>query len=601
MLNFKDWKLASADGNTATLRHAKGHEMTIAVKSLPKIQREQILRLAKVQQFKDGSTDETGSPDTVQTDNSGGDAGTTQPPPAAGGTHITINAAPAQQPAPAVQPAQNPAASYGAEPVNVVAPTVPGAGKNLNPNTGTMNPAAVAGNAQEAVRGQQAIDTAKTTAAVPVEKGYLEGVQKNQENAQAIYNQMQQHVEDFGQFVKNNPVNPNAYLENMGAGKKVLSGLGLILGGVGAGQLGSTDNPALRFLNNQIDRDIAGQQARVNNQRTVLGAYRDLYGDGVAANNLTKASLLDIYAHKAQLIADKLGTPQARVTAQALGAATAIEKSKLLQDAAVDLANLPGTSPTSVDVGANASKAPPPEPGGMTTQELQAMHDQQGNAPVQAGLPSSGSEGPQKPNPLDTAGDNNQVLHPDAEHRLNALRYGAPRDRQDFETARAQYDQAFNADQQLKQVNGLYKRLYGETNGLWGRMHRGINPHAIAAGAGALGTAGGMIAGGPAGAVAGGTALGALGEGVGHGLQAVTNTGANQEYDRDLEALKGIISSSLKNRGDMTVEEAVQKFAPTDRDTPEQAMKKREAFKEFITSHIDKGIITLHGIAHRSR
>jgi hypothetical protein len=621
MLNFKDWKIAGHDGQKATLKHANGHEMTIALKALPKIQKEQILRLAKASEYKDGGSVQKfdDDPNLVSADNSDDDAKPSQSTQAAGGTHITINAAPATAaPAPVVAPAANPAAAYAAKPVNVTAPEVSNAVPNLNAN-GTMNPSAVAQNAQEAVKGQQAIDVAKTGAAVPIEQGYIGGVGDTQKNAQALYNQMSGHVEDFNKYIQANPINPNAYVENMGDAKKTLTGLGLILGGVGAGQLGSTDNPALRFLNSQIDRDIEGQKSRINNQRTVLGAYNDLYGEGVTANNLTRASLLDVYGHKAQLLADQLGTPQAKVNAQQLGANIALEKSKLLQDSAVDLANLPGSHPTSSDVGAAnvphgtnpatgasvGSQMAQAQAGHVATEPYQAVH---GNGEAQtAGIPSPGKE-PTKLNPLDTVGDNNNILHPDAEHRLNNLRYGAPKDRQDFEMARSQFDQAFNADQQLKQVNGLYKRLYGETNGLSGRLHRGVNPHAIAAGAGGVGTGIGALAGtmaGGAGAIPGGIAgasIGtALGEAAGHGLQAMTNSGKNQEYDRDLEALKGIISASLKNRGDMTVEEAVQKFAPTDRDTAEQAMKKREEFKKFISSHIDKGIISLHGIAERQK
>jgi hypothetical protein len=217
------------------------------------------------------------------------------------------------------------------------------------------------------------------------------------------------------------------------------------------------------------------------------------------------------------------------------------------------------------------------------------------NSPVQAGVaPTAATE--KRVSPLDTAGDNNQMLHPDAAHKLNDLRYGADQETKDFEPARTQYDQAFNADQQLKQVNGLYKRLYEETNGFSGRLHRAVNPHAIATATGAAGTGIGAFFGGIPGAIELGSVGTAVGEGLGHGIKEMTNTGKNQEYDADLESLKGIISASLKNRGDMTVEEAVQKYAPTERDTEEQAMKKREGFKKFIVDHVDKGILSLHGM-----
>lgn len=565
MLNFKDWKLSSQDGTKATLRHAKGHEMTIAMKALPKIQREQIIRLAQVQKFDEGS------PDTVQANDSDSGAKPDSAAPA-GGTHITINAA--APPAPTVAPAQNAAAHYAAEPVNVVAPQVPSAVKNLGAN-GTMNPAAVAQNTQEAVKGQQAIDTAKTAAAVPVEQGYLSGVAENQKVAQDLFNQMSSHVNDFNQYIQTNPINPNAYVENMGAGKKVLSGLGLILGGLGAGQLGSTDNSALRFLNSQIDRDIAGQQARTNNQRTVLGAYQDLYGAGVAANNLTKASLLDLYTHKAQLIADKLGTPQSRVAAQQLGANAALEKSKLLQEAAVNLSSLPGTKGTSSEESAmHTPRAGAPgtgkgggDNGGLTTQELEAMHRQQVGAQLAGVSRKSPAEESITSVPIEP------ILHKGAESLYRGLQY-TPKARDQMGEITRQFTQAQQADKQLAQVNNIFGSLMkgAQKGGAFGRLYR-TGGHAL----GALGS----IIGGERGAA------------VGEGSIAAMGTETNRLYESNKTSLFGAISSALKgtNVGDGSIHDVVNKNAPEYGDGPESLQKKHDNIVDFIRSHVDTSLL----------
>ncbi len=630
MLNFKDWKLASSDGNTATLKHANGHQMTIAMKALPKIQREQIARLTKVQQYAEGS------PDTVQGDE-------TQTPPApdrapdsapATPTHqpinLTINnsapapqAPPAQQPPVAVAqptPPQNAAAQYAAKPVDVTVPSVPSGVRNLGPN-GTMNPSAVAQNAQEAVRSQGAIDAAKTAAAVPIEQGYLAGQAETQKVQQDLYNQMTGHVDAFNKYIQDHPINPSAYTDNMNGGKKTMAGLGLILGGMGAGKLGSTDNPALRFLNQQIDRDIEGQKARINNQKTVLGAYEHLYGEGVASNNLTKASLLDIYSHKAQLLADKLGTPQAKVNAQQLAANVALEKSKSLQEAAVSLPTLPGTRPTSSDEGAMNTPHPSngapsdfgqqgPKTAGMTTEDLNKLHDEQSKSPVQAGIPHSGSSlDEDRAKPLGGTSRNNSQLKSGSGSSLKSLQKfdifaKDPSRAHDLQT---QHDQQIKVDEQLQQVDELYDKLFSETNGLSGRMHRGINPHAIAATTGAIGTGlgalGGAAASGPLagigavpGGIAGGTIGTAAGEGLGHSLQTLTNTAANQRFDADMESLRGIISASLPGRTTDFVNNAAERFAPTSQDSPKDVIKKREAFKQFIVDHASNGILKQYGL-----
>lgn len=614
MLNFKDWKLASSDGKKATLKHANGHEMTIAMGALPKIQREQIKRLAKVQNFDDGGDVSTAQPAPDSTDS----ASTSSPDHS---TTININAAPTPtapivQPPSVTPPAQNPAAVYGNQQVAPNVPDIPNGLKNLNP-TGTMNPEAVAKNTQEAVQGQQAIDASKAQASVPNEQGYIRGIGDTQQNAQALYNQMQGHVNDFNSYVQQHPINPNAYLENQSAGKRVLSGLGLILGGIGAGKLGSTDNPALRALNAQIDRDIAAQQGRVNNQRTVLGAYQDLYGQGVAANNLTKASLLDIYNHKAQLLADQLGTPQAKVAAQQLGANLAIEKSKLLQDSAVNLSVLPGSHPTSSDMGAANIPHTQQGPGSSGNQGPTSAQAAPGSnsgqlvdangkpvdmkAAALAGIPVAGSDQDLEAKGIYRAGNTpsdqrkavtatpiSPILHQGAEDLYKGLQY-TPKARDQFGEITKQYTAAQQADKQLGQINQVYGNLIqgSQEGGVFGRAHR-LGAHAL----GGLGT----VAGGILGSVVPGlgTAAGATGgAALGEGLGAATNTDVNRLYDSNKTALLGAISSALKgtNVGDSSIHEVVEKNAPEYGDSSKTLKQKHDNIEHFIKSHVETSLL----------
>jgi hypothetical protein len=332
LLDLSKFSKTAQDKHTATLKHSDGHTMTILLKALPPIQREQLGRL----KMADGGD--------VQSDDSG-DA--KSPAPA----NITINAgsaAPAQAPvSAAAQPmagttpvTYNPAVQMGQADTgtNVPAPVQPES--NLNPN-GTMNPGAVARNTQLANQGQQQVDTAHAEGMTGNEQNYIDQATAAAGQRQRYLNDITGHVNALNQYAQDNPINPNHYAENLSAPAKVTTALSLLLGGFGQGMTGGS-NPGMDFLNKQMDRDIQGQRDRMDQQKTIYGAYHQLYGDSVATNAATKASMIDIYQHRANQIAAQLGTPQAAAKAAALGAQGAAEKSKLLQESVYNLQNAPG-------------------------------------------------------------------------------------------------------------------------------------------------------------------------------------------------------------------------------------------------------------------
>jgi hypothetical protein len=352
MLELSKFQKIKEDKNKTMLQHKDGHTMTILHTALPKIQREQLKRLkmadgGQVKNFDDGgdtSSDQT--PDSSQN--------ATPTSPAAPATTININAAPAPAapvaaPAPVAGqppgPPQNPAAQLAQIPNNINIPTVPPPASNIGSN-GTMNPAGVAKNTQTAAVAQGNLNSAQNQGVANLEQNYINQRGQTAQIDQQNLNNIAGHVDDFNRYIQSNQVNPNAYVENMDAGKKVSTAIGLILGGLGGK---GVNNPAMDFLNKQIDRDIQAQKDRMGQQKTIYDAYSKLYGDSVAANNATKASMLDIYTHQANQLAARIGTQSSQQAAMAFGANAAIEKSKLLQDAAVNLRNLPGYSATNTN------------------------------------------------------------------------------------------------------------------------------------------------------------------------------------------------------------------------------------------------------------
>lgn len=335
MLDLSKFEKISEDKNTTTMKHKDGHEMTIMMAALPKIHREQLKRL-KMAAGGVAHYDK-GSPDSVSSD----DAGDDQKDTADHGTTINIGTPGVNQPMAAQASAPLTPAARLAKPEAVENPQIPAVVNNLD-KTGTMNPAAVAQNTQAANQGQANINIAKSKALTGLEGQYNAAAAQTAQTDQNNLNDVKGHVDALNQYIQENPIDPNHYAENMGTAKKVSTALGLLIGGFGGGFSGTGNNPAMNYLNAQIGRDIEAQKSRMDQQKTIYGAYHQLYGDSAAANAATKASMLDIYSHKANQIADQLGTPQAKVNAAALGANAALEKSKAFQDAVVDLRNLPG-------------------------------------------------------------------------------------------------------------------------------------------------------------------------------------------------------------------------------------------------------------------
>lgn len=207
----------------------------------------------------------------------------------------------------------------------------------LNPNGTTNAPAAVTLQ-QQAAREQQAVDTSKGQSVATIEDAYNKQRALIAQRDQNNFNELKRHTDEFKQYMTVNPINPNHYMESMGIGRKVSTAIGLFLGGLGGGIAHTGGNVALDYLNNQISRDIDAQKARADQQKTIFGAYKDLYGDANIATNLTKVSLNDIYSHKMQMTAAQLGTAQAKAAADAFTSAKALENTELLRNTTNDAA-----------------------------------------------------------------------------------------------------------------------------------------------------------------------------------------------------------------------------------------------------------------------
>lgn len=338
-MDFRDWKKISEDKKSCVLEHPKGHKLTVAIKGLSSIHREQLKRLkmkdgGEVKHYAQGTNPVVSSDNTTSTD---------QP----NGTNITINAAPAvtpeapQQNMPPMTTAVNPATQFAKQPVQATVPNIPQGEENVSPSGQTLPPA-VNRNAQTAAAAQRDVDIAQAKADQQNVNQYGQALGNLQQYDQNKFNDMAGHTQAFAEYNAQNPINEKHYVQNMSAAGKTATALGIMIGGLGTPFGGH--NVAYDYLNKQIDRDIEGQKSRADQQKTIYGAYKDLYGEGREASAATKASMLDIYNNKAKNIALSLGTPRAWANYLKFSNDTAIEKQKALRDGAANISALPGSN-----------------------------------------------------------------------------------------------------------------------------------------------------------------------------------------------------------------------------------------------------------------
>lgn len=175
-------------------------------------------------------------------------------------------------------------------------------------------------------QGQMGTDQAK------IENKQANALQGFQTATQARVQEIDKERMALQQDIANSHIDPQRYIHSQDAGQRVSTAIGLILGGISGGLTGQ-GNPAMHFLNAQIERDIASQQAELGKKQNLLAMNHQQYGDLKSATDMTRVNMLDYYASKLKEAGDKAQDPIAKARAmQAAG--------QLLQQAAPMVSNL---------------------------------------------------------------------------------------------------------------------------------------------------------------------------------------------------------------------------------------------------------------------
>lgn len=338
MLNFKGFKKSAEDSSTATLTHEAGHTIKVAKAALTPQLRKHLERLPLHQ----AAGGELGDKEDFSDNQQGGQA----PVVVNVNGGATAGMTPQQQAAMAAPVAIPPTAKVPGpvDPRSIMGtPLIPeeqakmdaGAkGLSSNPVHPGDTPTGIPGytpppDPSEQFAGMpggvELAQAAQTKAGAESAEGqriaaaeHANLVQQESLKQQLVRgltdkgNEVQAAVDD----IRANHIRPNAYLEDMSVGGKIATAIGLIAGGIGGGQLGQA-NPALTFLNSQIDRNLNAQKANMENKHNLLSALEHQYGDQMVAANMFKAINTDLLANQVAEAHAKAATPLAKANLQA--------------------------------------------------------------------------------------------------------------------------------------------------------------------------------------------------------------------------------------------------------------------------------------------
>lgn len=125
---------------------------------------------------------------------------------------------------------------------------------------------------------------------------------------------LQSYLQDRDKILdemKNNVIDPNRYVNNMSTGSKIASAIGMIAGGLGSAFTGGP-NPAMKFLNDQIERDVAAQRANMQNKGNLLAALDSKYRNITDSENMLRSIYAGNIAAKMRENAAKTAEPMAK-------------------------------------------------------------------------------------------------------------------------------------------------------------------------------------------------------------------------------------------------------------------------------------------------
>lgn len=143
-------------------------------------------------------------------------------------------------------------------------------------------------------------------------------------------------------------IDPNKFWADRSAPQKISSIIGLVLGGLGAGAL-RQENPVMKMLNNEIERNINAQKSDLENKHNLLNANRAQFQNEHDAANMTRIMLNDQLVNGLKMAAAKTTDPQAKARALQAAGALDMQAAPIMSQLAMRRAVLSGSSAGALD------------------------------------------------------------------------------------------------------------------------------------------------------------------------------------------------------------------------------------------------------------
>ena len=313
-MDLSKFRKVKSDKHTSTFQHYAGHTITIAHNKLSSKMREQLHKLPthtpKVQRMAEGGTagdDNTIDYDKLMSKEAAENAPYgTNPQSNAAQDGVTVASTDPNAGVEEMQPQYDGSLQGPA--------TMPAAPASNDPYGSLAALQQQMGGVQKVGAGQQAEAQAvgaQGKANISWEQEHQNQAKQNLSNYEASKAELTKERQAVMTDIANGHINPKQYLEKMSTGSKIATGIGLILGGMGAG-LTHGPNLAFKMLQDNIDRDIEAQKAELGKKNSLLAHNMQQGRDLDEAYRVTQMQSNDILASHLRMTADQTADPLAK-------------------------------------------------------------------------------------------------------------------------------------------------------------------------------------------------------------------------------------------------------------------------------------------------
>lgn len=346
-LDLSKFRKVKSDQHSSTLQHPDGHEIKISHKMLSPAMKSGLDKIPMTgpKLMADGGDVEEDTPEKIASDASENEPtkdeshkdersfadkaanvmwGGGKPPPQQDLSPAVQNTpSPSQQNSPELNAANGPAtvnAPINQDPFGLQA--------SQQQQLQGMQTAGAGQQAEAQAVGQQGAQNLEQ------EQNYQTQAQKNLQDYNTANAPILKARQDLMTDIANSHIDPKRYLSSLSTGSKIQNGIGLILGGMGAG-LTHGPNLAYNYLQSQIQNDLDAQKNDLGKKETLLSHNFQQTGDLREAYNMTKLQNNDILASHLRMTADQTSDPIAKARAMQIYGMTMQNSAQLQHQMAI--------------------------------------------------------------------------------------------------------------------------------------------------------------------------------------------------------------------------------------------------------------------------